>query len=268
MRPTGPIPARAAIRRWLAGLALAGGLLPAPAPARLLDKDPDADPGMLCETVDMAVGRLRLTMGGHAIIVLDEGLECPALPNPILSVPGRGLVTLGSDLGHGRGAWESVRCWRDDTPRGARLTIRGRFLGLAVEQTLQVGRDTVEADCRVTRDAPGPAIAFCTFGPQRFVRAPGGLPFSAQMRDGRTVTGDLNRPFEPLSQVRRLDVRVEGRRLTYDFGDTEGVELRSSGTPPEHPTAAQISIRAVDTPFGKEGGSVGYRWTITLAPDA
>lgn len=268
MRPC-PIGSRAGIpgRAWLAGLAIGIALAADPAGAVLLDKDPDADGGMLCEAVETAAYRLRLTMSGHAMILLDESTECPVLPVPVFSVPGRGIVTINSDLGHGRGAWETVRYRREDTPAGARLVIRGRLLGLAVEQTLQAGPGAIEAVCRIRREGTVPPMAFCAFGPARFVRHPGGLPFSAETRDARRVTGDLGQPFEPVAPLQRLEVRVAGRRLVYDFGETEGVELRSSGTPPEHPTAAQIAIRAVNSPFAQDGAEIGYRWTITLTPD-
>ena len=254
--------------RWLVGAMIGCGccLALSLAHAYLLDKDPDADTGVVWDKVEKNGYQLWINMCAGARLYPNDQYDLPVTLPLLMNVQGKGNVGPAADLGNGRGAWERIQGRRKETEQGSVVMLNGLLMGLRVEQTLTATDGTLAVDYRVRVETPVPEINRCFFGPVRFARRPEGLVFSAETQDGKKMSGDLCTAFEAIKSLKRLEVRTAHRLVVYDFDAVAGVELESAGTPRSHPTAAMLMIWPVGVQPQKIGEVFGYRLTITVSP--
>jgi len=243
-----------------------GMLLACQAQAYLLEKDPDANAGDLWERIEKPEYQLRINMNGGAVLYLDDVNELPGMPELVLTgVPGKGNITLASDLGNGRGAWSKLRGQRRDAEDKTKVKIEGLFYGLHVVKDIVAEENSVRIDYLVQGATPIPGKCAPYFDRARFMRRPEGMRFSAETQAGEKTTGDLCQSFEKINDLKRLEVRAGRKLVSYDFGAISGVVLESSGMAPDHPNAAYISVLPQNVQLDQGGVVFGYRIIIKIS---
>ncbi|MBI2438463.1 MAG: hypothetical protein HYV36_06600 [Lentisphaerae bacterium] len=141
-----------------------------------------------------------------------------------------------------RGDWESVLFQR--TPgrgRDEALSLVGLYRGAAIYQTAILADTGMLYRTKWTGLYPPPSGNFEITGTANRLRKDQKLPFTATLRDGRTVTGDANKSFPAVAPIRELVLRGGHQRLRIEVLDVDrsgGMKFHNYGSPETHPLDA------------------------------
>jgi hypothetical protein len=128
--------------------------------------------------------------------------------------------------------WEEVKCDKSESKDGASYSIKGMYEGLLLQNKILCADDTVTSTYSAKALMPNPSFEYyrLSLDINRAAKSDE-IPFTATLADGKTVTGDLNKSFSKISDVKSLTYSTAKKTVSMEFSDCKGRLVLYSSNP-------------------------------------